>query len=208
MLGQVNVSRDQRPVTQLPAKPDFSAMEAVAHASADRRTLILALIGNLAFSWSNNESMLIYMIMLLMKTDETSAKVVFATLNTTRARVDLVQRLAALKLSNPVVSGQLDAILRRFNKCTAVRNELNHCMFILSPEGEITHTHSMRIHEEGGRVQLGSYKKLDDKRVRRLLATIEELRMLNREIWEFLPALEASTADSQAASQARQPAEI
>ena len=79
--------------TRLPPKPDFAAIEAAARDSADRRTLILSLIGTLVFSWSNNESMFIYVLMLLLDTDEVSAAIVFATLNTTRARLDLVQRL-------------------------------------------------------------------------------------------------------------------
>ena len=66
-------------------------LAAAAPASADRRTFVLALIGNLICSWSNNESLFIYVLMILQRTDEASAAVVFATLNTTRARPDLIQ---------------------------------------------------------------------------------------------------------------------
>src|ERR1700694_59042 len=83
---------------QLPPRPDFEAMAAAAPASADRRTLILSLIGNLIVSWSNNESLFIYVLMILLDADQASAAIVFATLNTTRARLDLIQRLAKGKL--------------------------------------------------------------------------------------------------------------
>src|ERR1700738_5242078 len=79
---------------QLPPRPDFEAMAAAAPASADRRTLILSLIGNLIVSWSNNESLFIYVLMILLDADQASAAIVFSTLNTTRARLDLIQRLA------------------------------------------------------------------------------------------------------------------
>ena len=82
---------------QLPPRPDFEALAAAAPASADRRTLILALIGNLIVSWSNNESLFIYVLMILLDTDRSSAAIVFATLNTTRARLDLIQRLSKIK---------------------------------------------------------------------------------------------------------------
>jgi hypothetical protein len=51
----------------------------------------MALIGNLVVSWSNNETLLIYILMLLLDTDQSSAAIVFASLNTTRARLDLIR---------------------------------------------------------------------------------------------------------------------
>jgi hypothetical protein len=176
--------------TRLPPKPDFAAIEAAARDSADRRTLILSLIGTLVFSWSNNESMFIYVLMLLLDTDEVSAAIVFATLNTTRARLDLVQRLAKAKVTDRDLARQLDAIIRRFNDCTRVRNEFNHCLYSLNDRGEITHTHSMRITESKGRMQLGSVRALDDRRIDEMKGAVEELKVLNRDIWDFLPRLQ------------------
>ena len=57
-------------VSKLPPKPDFDVLAAAAPASADRRTFVLALIGNLICSWSNNESLFIYVLMILLRTDE------------------------------------------------------------------------------------------------------------------------------------------
>ena len=68
-------------VGKLPPKPDFDMLAPLLGFAA----LVLALIGNLICSWSNNESLFIYVLMILLRTDEASAAVVFATLNTTRA---------------------------------------------------------------------------------------------------------------------------
>jgi hypothetical protein len=65
-----------------------------------RRMVTLTLIGNLVHCWSNNESLFIYILMLLMETDEATAAIVFATLNTTRARIDLIERLAKIKVGD------------------------------------------------------------------------------------------------------------
>jgi hypothetical protein len=51
-------------VSKLPPKPDFDVLAAAAPASADRRTFVLALIGNLICSRSNNESLFIYVLMI------------------------------------------------------------------------------------------------------------------------------------------------
>ena len=70
----------------LPAQPDFATLDLAAPGTADRRTLIPAHIGNLVFAWSNNETLLIYLIGILMRTNEVAAAIVFAILNTSRAR--------------------------------------------------------------------------------------------------------------------------
>jgi len=175
---------------QLPPMPDFEAIEAVAPKSADHRTSILALIGNLVFSWSNNESLFIYLLMLLLRTDQTSAAIVFATLNTTRARLDLIQRLAKVHIRDADLDKTLGKIIERFNDCTRIRNEFNHCMYMVDDRGEITHTHSMKIVETRKRLQLGEVRPMDEQRIKEMTAATHELKTLNRDIWHFLPRLQ------------------
>lgn len=177
--------------TRLPPRPGFEAIEAAAPETASRRTLILALIGNISFSWSNNESMFIYVLMLLLDTDQMAAAIVFSTLNTTRARLDLVQRLAAVKITDKMVASRLEKLIERFNACTKVRNEFNHCMFGLNESGEITHTHLMKITEAKGRLKFGAVRPVDDDRINEMQEVIGDLKVLNRDLWDFLPVLEA-----------------
>jgi Asp-tRNA(Asn)/Glu-tRNA(Gln) amidotransferase C subunit len=190
-------------MSQLPPKPDFAAIEAAAHETADRRTFIMALIGNLVYSWANNESMFIYVLMILMNTDETSAAVVFATLNTTRARLDLVERLARMKIRERSVQKTLERIIAQFNELTKIRNEFNHCMYTLDERGEITHTQSIRMQEVQGRLQLGVVRRMDEARIKEMLQAIRAMTKLNREIWDFLPRLQASLRGSTDAAGAR-----
>ena len=172
--------------------PDFAAIETEAPKHADRQTMILALIGNLVFSWSNNESMFIYVLMILLDTDEATAATVFVTLNTTRARLDLIQRLAALKISDPAIAHALEGLIKKFNTCTRLRNEFNHCMYVLNDHGEITHMQSMRIQEDKGHIAFGNTRTMDDDRIHQMIDTIKRLKQLNREIWSFLPLLRDS----------------
>jgi len=178
-------------VSKLPPKPDFDVVAAAAPASADRRTFVLALIGNLICSWSNNESLFIYVLMILLRTDEASAAVVFATLNTTRARLDLIQRLAKIRVSDKVLAKRLTTLIERFSESTKVRNELNHCMFIFDTAGAITHTQSMRLIETRSSLKFGEMKALDESRLQEMLYTTREMTKINRDIWDLLPRLEA-----------------
>jgi hypothetical protein len=178
-------------LSELPPKPDFSAIEAAAHESASRRTFIMALIGNLVYTWSNNESMFIYILMLLMGTDEPTAAIVFATLNTTRARLDLVERLAKIKIPDKSVAKSLERIITRFNEVTKIRNEFNHCMYKVDAHGAITQTHSIRVHERRGEIQLGVVREMDEARINEILAAIRTMTQLNRAIWDLLPRLQS-----------------
>lgn len=175
--------------TELPPRPDFDALEAAAVESADRHTVILAMIGNLVLGWSNNESMFIYILMLLMRTDRMSATITFITLNTTRARLDLVQRLARAQIRDRAVAKELDRLIGVFNECTRSRNELNHCMYSVNDRGEITHTHSLRIQDRRGVLQLGEIRPMDEARLEEMRAVIGKLGRLNKDIWDFLPRL-------------------
>jgi hypothetical protein len=177
-------------LNQLPPRPDFEALAAAAPASADRRTLILALIGNLIVNWSNNESLFIYVLMILLETDPSSAAIIFATLNTTRARLDLIQRLSKIKLRDEKLSKALSKLIDRFNRSTALRNEFNHCMYIADEAGQITHTQSMRIVEDRGHLEFGISKPLDDARLKNMIAAAKEMTNINRDIWELLPRLQ------------------
>ena len=192
--------------TRLPPMPDFKAIEALAPKSADHRTSILALIGNLVFSWSNNESLFIYLLMLLLRTDQTSAAIVFATLNTTRARLDLIQRLAKVQIKDPAIDKALSKLIARFVDCTRIRNEFNHCMYMVDDHGEITHTHSIKIVETRKKLPFGEVRAMDDKRLKEMIETTRELKALNRDIWNFMPRLDEhlnNTRPSAAARSAR-----
>lgn len=179
---------------RLPPPPDFSALDSAAAQSVDQRTRVLALIGNLVFAWSNNESMFIYLLMILLRTDLQSAAVVFMTLNTTRARLDLIRRLAKSKIGDPLMMRKLERMIERFNDCTKVRNDFNHCIYQVDASGMITHTSVLRLRETKSSVEIDEMRPFDDKRMRELTKTIKSLTLLNREIWAFLPELEGQVA--------------
>ncbi|MEP3275753.1 MAG: hypothetical protein ABJN26_16385 [Stappiaceae bacterium] len=183
---------------KIPPSPDFENLDTISHETAGRRNLILGLMGNISYCWSNNESMFIYIIMALMGTDETSAAIIFATLNTTRARVELVERLAKAKLTDPELGKELRRIVRVFNECTKIRNEFNHSMFKVNELGDITHTQSMRVQMRGDNLSFGELKEIDGRRLREIGNTIKRLVRLNREIWRFLPLLQAEMSQTNA----------
>lgn len=184
--------QDKAGSSTLPPRPDFEALEVAAQRSGDRRLAFLALIGDLNFAWSNNESMFIYVLMVLLDTNEAAAAIVFSTLNTTRARLDLVQRLAKITISDKAVKAELAGIVDDFQLGTRLRNDLSHATFVIGSDGEITHTQSMKLEESKGQLRFGVRKPLDEARLADIAASVKKLYELNRRIWDFIPRLQNS----------------
>jgi hypothetical protein len=180
----------------LPPAPDFAGIEAKAPLTSDQRTHILALIGNLTYAWSNNESVFIYLLMVLLESDFDAAAITFVSLNTTRARLDLIRRLAKAKLKDPETIRRIERLIERFNECTRVRNELNHCIYEMDDRGRITHTNLLRISETGSDVTYAASRPMDEARIRQLTLTVRKMTKLNRELWAFLPELERKVRSS------------
>jgi len=175
--------------TPLPERPAFERIEQAARGTTEQRSALMQLIGQLVFSWSNNESLLVYVLMLLLGTDERSAAAVFATLNTTRARLELVRRLMVLKVADPVVGKELEHVLERLNDAGRVRNEFLHAAYSVNELGEITHPQAMRFVERRGHVSFGDRQPIDEKRHIELRRVIGELASLNRTLRNLLPRL-------------------
>jgi hypothetical protein len=63
-------------------------------------------------------------------------------------------------------------------------------MYALNAQGEITRMHAMRLHEARGRLEFGSVREINQQTIDEMLATIRQLKELNRDIWTYLPRLE------------------
>ena len=184
---------------RLPPAPDFAKLDEGADAAADQRAQIMMAVGNLVFSWSNNESVFIYVLMELLDADFASAATTFISLNTTRARLDLIRRLAKLKISDRAVLRRLERLIERFNDCTKVRNEFNHCIYKVNENGEITHTTTLRVTENKDGVKIAETKPIDIPRIEEIGRTVRKLSTLNRDLWRYLPELAASLAKARQA---------
>ena len=86
---------------------------------------------------------------------------------------------------------ELNRLIERFSEGTQIRNEFNHCMYVLDANGEIAQTQSMRLVQTRRDLQFGETKPVDDARIRDMVDAAREMARINREIWDFLPRLEA-----------------
>ncbi|MCT8997629.1 hypothetical protein [Chelativorans intermedius] len=144
---------------------------------------ILLLVGQLNYTWTNTESLLIYLIAGLARVDKETAIVIFLTLNTPRARIDLVERLAKMR-STPVSCRQeILAITRKLSKEAGLRNKFNHCIYSFDPESGRGITQLMRIFESKDEIKYGKVESLDETEIERIRKSISALVEINKAIW-------------------------
>ena len=145
----------------------------------------LKLLGELNYAWTNTESLLIHMISGLAKTEEDIAVVIFLTLNTTRARMDLVERLAKLPTVDKELRGKVLDFTKTMQRVSAMRNHYNHCIYSVDPETGQTKTILMRIADRRSAIKMGRTGELDEAALDEMRAAIAQLFELNASLWDF-----------------------
>jgi hypothetical protein len=156
---------------------------------------ILLRVGRLNYVWTNTESLLIYVIAHLLKVEKDAAIVVFLTLNTTRARIDLVERLAKLH-STP--ASERKAVLHamaRLKRESRMRNKYNHCIYSFDDTGQISSTQLMRLVEDDQKIRYGKIEQLDEKEIAALEKSIAEIVAISRSLWDFIHASDHIAGD-------------
>ncbi|MDH4440101.1 MAG: hypothetical protein QE284_06915 [Rhizobium sp.] len=146
---------------------------------------ILLLIGQLNYTWTNTESLLIHMIAGLAHSDKETAIVIFLTLNTPRARIDLVERLAKMQKTPPECRAEVLETTRRLSEEAKLRNKYNHCIYSFDPDSGRGLTQSMRIFEGREDIKYGKIEELDDQEVGRIRESIHSLIAINQSFWRI-----------------------
>lgn len=149
---------------------------------------VLLLVGQLNYTWTNTESLFIHLIAGLARVDKETAVIIFLTLNTTRARMDLVERLAKRR---SVPRALRDAVLKPMAALARegkLRNKYNHCIYSFDEDGHSGQTQLMRIFESKDAIRYGKTENLDDDEAHRITMSIRNIADINREIWDVIHA--------------------
>jgi hypothetical protein len=146
----------------------------------------LLLVGKLNYTWTNTESLLIHFIAGLSGVDKETATVIFLTLNTTRARIDLVERLSKLEKIPPEQRTSILEITGRILGQAKLRNRYNHCIYAFDPDGDNPRTILMRIADRKDTLKMGQSYPLNDAAGDDIEAAIQALIHINHAIWKTI----------------------
>ena len=147
---------------------------------------ILLLVGQLNYTWTNTESLLIYLIAGLARTDKETAIIIFLTLNTTRARIEMVERLAKMQKTPPACRQAVLAVTGKLSRQAKLRNKYSHCIYSFDESGTHGSTQLMRIVDGKDDVRYGKIEALDDKEMIRINESIRDIGLINQDIWSIV----------------------
>lgn len=147
---------------------------------------ILLRVGQLNYTWTNTESLFIHVISGLAKVDKDVSVVIFLTLNTTSARLDLVDRIAKLPRTAAEERGKILELTTRFRRESSLRNKYNHCIYSFDPDGGPPNTIMMRIADRKDSILVGKQEPADARELANIDATIARLKQLNLDIWKTI----------------------
>lgn len=147
---------------------------------------ILLLVGRLNYTWTNTESLLIYLIAGLARVDKETAVVIFLTLNTPRARIELVERLAKMSKTPSECRADILNAMRQLTRQSGLRNKFNHCIYSFDPESGRGMTQLMRIFDSKEEIKYGKVESLDEVEIAKIRKSIASLVEINRTIWSIV----------------------
>ena len=150
---------------------------------------LLLLTGKMNYMWTNTESLLIHMIAGLAGTNKETAVIIFLTLNTTRARIDLVDRLAKAGHCTDQDREAILKVTRDLARLSGVRNHFNHCIYSFDAEKGQAQTILMRISDRKKDIKMGRTDPIDEKELDRVQEALDQLGALNRSIWDLVARL-------------------
>lgn len=147
---------------------------------------ILLMVGQLNYAWTNTESMLIHLIAGLARIDKETAIVIFLTLNTTRARLDLVERLAKMARTDDACRDDVLSVASALGRESRLRNKYNHCIYSFDPDGGNAKTILMRIFDDKKNIKYGKTELIDAREMARLQTSRRSIETINRKIWKIV----------------------
>jgi hypothetical protein len=151
-----------------------------------RNEELFLLVGKLNYAWTNTESLLIYLLSFIMGTRKEVAIVTFLTLNTSRARLDLIERLLRLQSTDAQARDVLVPVLARMRAAARIRNNYNHSIYSFDENGEIDSTQLMRIADHGNTLRYGKIQTIDAAEMAKIEGAISEIVDINKLILEFV----------------------
>ncbi len=146
----------------------------------------LLMAGRLNYAWTNTESLLIHLIAGLAPVDKETAVVIFLTLNTARARVDLVDRMAKMPDKDPQVRDDILQCTKAMMRVSALRNRYNHCIYAFDPDGGNPRSILMRIADRKDGLKMGQTNSIDEDALAGINAALSDLSALNTRIWQII----------------------
>jgi hypothetical protein len=179
------------PDTKIRRAPKQKRIVIPVHGDMNHNAGIYLAIGSLVVHWANNESVFCAMLQALMRGERHSADIVWYSQRTTKARLDLLLRLARVQVKDATLISDLKKAAANFKGLSRVRNLYCHGMYTYDEQLRLVGLSGITVADEGEPLRL-ERKPFNSGTMNELSDTINKSSTLNRALWALVPRLESA----------------
>lgn len=169
-------------------KRNLKPARVVLQGDTAHNTAFYAAIGQLVVAWANNESVFLAMLQLLTG-DSRTALIMWHSLRTTQARLDLIGNLSREKLQGSALLVDVAAAIKRFKGFTGLRNFYCHAQYDYDLETLIMVSASQSTLSQEDSPIRHETRPLDKSAMNSLSDTSTELAEYNKTLWVLVGQL-------------------
>jgi len=173
----------RRKPTKIPKVP--------VHGSFAHNSAFLVSIGNLVVNWSNNESVFLAMLQILLPDNSRSAVMVWYSHRTTVARLDLVNRLCREQVKDETLLKDIHRAISTFKNFSRTRNFYCHATYTYDKELNLVLASGATLTQEGEPIIFDD-KKLDIAALNEIGHVSTQLGDFNRHVWGLVERLQTA----------------
>ncbi len=157
--------------------------------NVDHNSGFLLGIGGLVVSWANSESVFMAMMQALVSGGPHSATIIWHSLRTTQARMDLISKLAREQIKDAALLADIDKAIREFKGCTGKRNFFCHATYNYDDQMRLSTVHGITLSQEGEPLRVET-RHMDLALGNEIGQVIVDVAKLNRSLWELVSRIE------------------
>lgn len=150
-----------------------------------------AAIGGLVVNWANNESVFIAMLQTLIAGGPHSAAIVWHSLRTTRARLELVDRLCREQVKDEALLKDIQKAISQFVGFSKMRHFYCHALYQYDSELRLAVATGATTPQDGDPIVFDR-RQLDPAAMNGIKDTIIKLVEFNRALWELVVRLQTA----------------
>lgn len=159
------------------------------HGKAAHNAAFLVSIGNLIVNWSNNESVFMAMLQVLIRGESLSAAIVWHSHRTTYARLELVDRLCREQVKNADLVDDVRRTIKRFKELSTTRNFYCHATYRYDADLNLGSAAGVSSPADGDPIAFET-KRMDRATLNEIGQTSISLGELNRKLWSLVDRLQ------------------
>lgn len=151
-------------------------------------------IGGLVIAWSNNESVFLAILQALVGGSVYSAAIVWHSIRTTNARLDLISKLCREQIKDTEIISELDASIKAFKNLSSARNFYCHATYEYDADLFLISATGVTLNQESHPININK-KRLERAVINEITHATLELARMNAGTWKLVARIDVALGE-------------